>query len=33
MSTRSYIGIIENGMVDYGYHHSDSHLEKLGVEL
>ena len=33
MSTRSYVGIIEDGKVKYGYHHSDSHLESLGVEL
>lgn len=33
MSTRSYVGIIENGEVRYGYHHSDSHLESLGIEL
>jgi len=33
MSTRSYVGIIENGKVKYGYHHCDSHLESLGVEL
>lgn len=33
MSTRSYVGIIEYGIVKYGYHHSDSHLESLGIEL
>ena len=33
MSTRSYVGIIKNGKVTYGYHHSDSHLESLGIEL
>jgi len=33
MSTRSYVGIIENGQVRYGYHHCDSHLESLGVDL
>ena len=33
MSTRSYIGIIQNGMVKYGYHHSSSYLEGLGIEL
>ena len=36
MSTRSYVGIIdyeEDGKVRYGYHHSDSHLESLGIEL
>lgn len=33
MSTRSYVGIIDNGRVWYGYHHSDSYLESLGVEL
>ena len=33
MSTRSYVGIIKNGNVTYGYHHSDSHLESLGIDL
>lgn len=33
MSTRSYVGIIDDGVVTYGYHHSDSHLESLGIEL
>ena len=33
MSTRSYVGIIKNGKVTYGYHHSDSHLESLGIDL
>ena len=33
MSTRSYVGIIENGKVTYGYHHCDSHLESLGIDL
>lgn len=36
MSTRSYVGIIdyeEDEKVRYGYHHSDSHLESLGIEL
>lgn len=33
MSTRSYVGIIKDGKVRYGYHHCDSHLESLGVEL
>ncbi len=33
MSTRSYVGIIKDGKVKYGYHHSDSHLESLGIEL
>lgn len=33
MSTRSYVGIIEDGQVKYGYHHCDSHLESLGVDL
>lgn len=33
MSTRSYVGIIKNGEVKYGYHHSDSYLEGLGIEL
>ena len=33
MSTRSYVGIIKDGMVKYGYHHCDSHLESLGIEL
>ena len=33
MSTRSYVGIIKNGEVRYGYHHSDSHLESLGIDL
>ena len=33
MSTRSYVGIIENGRVWYGYHHSDSHLESMGIDL
>ena len=33
MSTRSYVGIIENGKVKYGYHHCDSHLESLGIDL
>ena len=36
MSTRSYVGIIdyeEDGKVRYGYHHSDSYLEDLGIEL
>lgn len=36
MSTRSYVGIIdyeEDGKVRYGYHHSDSYLEGLGIEL
>lgn len=33
MSTRSYVGIIKNGKVTYGYHHSDSYLESLGIDL
>lgn len=33
MSTRSYVGIIKDGKVKYGYHHSDSHLESLGIDL
>lgn len=33
MSTRSYVGIIKNGKVKYGYHHSDSYIEDLGIEL
>ncbi len=33
MSTRSYVGIIKDGRVEYGYHHSDSHLESLGSWL
>ena len=34
MSTRSYVGIIEkDGKVKFGYHHSDSHLESLGIDL
>ena len=33
MSTRSYVGIIKNGQVKYGYHHCDSHLESRGVDL
>ena len=33
MSTRSYVGVIKNGNVTYGYHHSDSHLESLGIDL
>ena len=33
MSTRSYVGLIEDGKVKYGYHHSDSYLEGLGIEL
>lgn len=33
MSTRSYVGIIKNGKVTSGYHHSDSHLESLGIDL
>lgn len=33
MSTRSYVGIIKDGKVKYGYHHCDSHLESLGIEL
>lgn len=33
MSTRSYVGLIEDGEVTYAYHHSDSYFEGLGIEL
>ncbi len=33
MSTRSYVGIIEGDKVRYGYHHSSSYLEDLGIDL
>lgn len=33
MSTRSYVGIIKDNKVLFGYHHSDSHLESLGISL
>jgi hypothetical protein len=33
MSTHSFVGTIEKGKVTFGYHHSDSYLESLGIDL